>query len=113
MKAATQNRATPLGDKPLIALSSAMAKQLHAELLPLSSNSKQEIAENSGHYVMIDRPDAVIAAIGEVVMAVRTHSKLKKAVCATSPQPTGESAGRSARCVHTKRRKSAGVMESA
>jgi pimeloyl-ACP methyl ester carboxylesterase len=78
VKAATQNQASPLGDKPFIALSQPATKQLHTQLLALSSNSKQVVAANSGHYVMVDRPDAVIGAIREVVEAVRNHAKLEK-----------------------------------
>jgi hypothetical protein len=45
-------------------------------LLSLSTNSKQIVAENSGHFIIIDRPDVVIDAIGQVVHSVRNHSKL-------------------------------------
>ncbi len=77
VEAAARNTATPLGGKPLIAVSSPASRQLHAKLLALSSNSKQTIAENSGHYVMIDRPDVVIEAIREVVDAARKHARLE------------------------------------
>ena len=42
----------------------------------LSRNSKQVLIPNSGHYVQLDRPDAVIAAIREVVTAVRSRAHL-------------------------------------
>jgi pimeloyl-ACP methyl ester carboxylesterase len=42
----------------------------------LSRNSKQVLVPNSGHYVQVDRPDAVIAAIREVVTAVRSATRL-------------------------------------
>lgn len=51
---------------------------MHRELLGLSTNSKQVTAENSGHYIMIDRPDAVVASIREVVEAARTGGEVKK-----------------------------------
>ncbi len=75
---ATQNRTAPLGSKPFIALSTQASEELHKDLLKLSTSSKQVTAENSGHYIMIDRPDAVIAAIRDVVEAARTHVALKK-----------------------------------
>jgi pimeloyl-ACP methyl ester carboxylesterase len=78
VEAATQNQANPLGDKPFIALSQPATKQLHTELLALSLNSKQVVAANSGHFVMVDRPDVVIGAIREVVEAARSGTKLKK-----------------------------------
>jgi len=74
---ATKNQASPLGDKPLILLSQPATRALHTELLALSLDSKQVVAANSGHYVMIDRPDVVIRAIHEVVEAAQNHAKLK------------------------------------
>lgn len=50
--------------------------ELQAKLLSLSANSKQLVAEHSGHFVIIDRPDVVIDAISEVVQAVRNNTKL-------------------------------------
>src|SRR2546425_8226668 len=57
-----------LGDKPLVNVSTDEALgpdyvKLQTELLSLSQNSKQIIAEKSVHFVIIDRPDAVIEAI--------------------------------------------------
>jgi pimeloyl-ACP methyl ester carboxylesterase len=75
---ATRNRTAPLGRKPFIALSTQASEPLHKQLLGLSTNSKQVTAANSGHYVMIDRPDAVITAIREVVAAARTGATLQK-----------------------------------
>jgi hypothetical protein len=45
-------------------------------LLSLSQNSKEIIAVGSSHYVIIDRPDAVIDATSQVVRSVRKRSKL-------------------------------------
>ncbi len=65
-----------LGDLPLIVLT---AKGNHepgwpewqSELLELSSNSQHLFAENSGHVIQFDNPDAAIAAILQMVQHVR------------------------------------------
>lgn len=82
---------TPLGDIPLVVLtqgdftvpdayglsaeevqqSEAAWYEMQAELAALSSNGKQVIAEQSGHYIQLDQPELVIDAIREVVEAVR------------------------------------------
>jgi hypothetical protein len=49
---------------------------LSSELLSLSKNSKEIVAENSGHFVIIDRSDIVIDAIRQVVQSIRDHAKL-------------------------------------
>jgi pimeloyl-ACP methyl ester carboxylesterase len=74
-------QATPsYGKLPLIVLSkddsqdqSAQGKQLAAtwdalqqDLASLSSNSQHSVAQHSGHYVQLDRPDLAIAAIQSV-----------------------------------------------
>jgi pimeloyl-ACP methyl ester carboxylesterase len=83
----------PLGDKPLVDVSAGSAPpmpmppsiaeqwrikyaELQAKLLAFSGNSKQLVAENSGHFIIIDRPDVVIDAISQVVQAVRENSRL-------------------------------------
>lgn len=45
--------------------------ELHRELAGLSTNSDHRIVEGAGHYIHRDRPEAVVAAIRDVVMAVR------------------------------------------
>lgn len=80
-----------LGDVPLIVISAsefpnaavlklsteekaqAMAAwaELQAELVTLSSDGKQVIAEGASHFVHLDRPELVIAAIREVVQAAQ------------------------------------------
>jgi pimeloyl-ACP methyl ester carboxylesterase len=50
--------------------------KLQIELLSLSQNSKEIVAEKSGHFVIIDRPDVVIDAISQVVQSVRNKAKL-------------------------------------
>jgi pimeloyl-ACP methyl ester carboxylesterase len=81
----------PLGDRPLVDVTAgnpppgppAMLEkwtpkyeELQAKLLSLSTNSKRIVAENSGHFIVIDRPDVVVDAIHQVVSAARTHTKL-------------------------------------
>jgi pimeloyl-ACP methyl ester carboxylesterase len=72
----------PLGDKPLVDVSTDESLgpdyvKLQTDLLSLSENSKQIIARKSGHFVIIDRPDVVIDAINQVVQSVRNNSKLQ------------------------------------
>jgi pimeloyl-ACP methyl ester carboxylesterase len=71
----------PLGDKPLVDVSTDQFRssdyvKLQKELLSLSQNSKEIIAEKSSHFVIIDRPDVVIDAIRQVVQSVRNNAKL-------------------------------------
>lgn len=71
----------PLADRPLVDVSTddfriAPYVKLQADLLGLSENSKEIVAQNSTHFVIIDRPDVVIDAISQVVRAVRNHSHL-------------------------------------
>lgn len=82
-------RTGPLGDRPLIVLTSGIEPELpglsadvneafrrtiveaHAELAGLSTHSSHRTVEGSGHYIHWDRPEAVIEAIADVVTAVR------------------------------------------
>jgi pimeloyl-ACP methyl ester carboxylesterase len=64
------------GDLPLIVLTGALDQMagwetMQAELLELSSNSRQVVAENSGHNIQIDQPEAAVAAIVDMVSQVR------------------------------------------
>lgn len=85
-----KDQSHPLGDKPLVDISAGNAPpmpppaaeqwrtkytDLHSKLLSLSANSKELVAENSGHFIIIDRPDVVIDAISQVVRSVRNNSK--------------------------------------
>ena len=81
---AQTHNATDFGEMPIIVLTRGQAspfagvsdtenaqyeetwQQLQTELLNLSSNSKQIIAEESGHYIHLDQPDLVVAAIREI-----------------------------------------------
>jgi pimeloyl-ACP methyl ester carboxylesterase len=71
---------TTFGDLPLIVLTGRLNKnpgwqEWQTELLQLSSNSQHLFAENSGHGVQIDEPDAAIAAILQMVAQVRKTPK--------------------------------------
>jgi len=74
-----QNGKGALAEKPLVVLSRWGSPQdLQSKLLALSLDSKQVVAERSGHYIMIDRPDVVIGAIHDIIDAVRNHTKLNR-----------------------------------
>lgn len=79
-EAVVKKHPQPLGNRPLVDISvdSHMPgyARLHSQLLSLSSDSKQIVAENSGHFVIIDRPEVVVDGIREVVNAVRTKTKV-------------------------------------
>lgn len=71
----------PLGDRPLIVLTrgknvSEGHQRLQADLVRLSRNSKQMVAQESGHHIHLDDPEAVAEAVRQVVNAVRRHAKL-------------------------------------
>ncbi len=91
------NRAHPisLGDKPLMVLTAGAVQtegtglspeqadqldRLHsdsqASLTRRSDNAKQFIAEDSGHYIQVDKPELVIDAIRQVVEAARNGDRL-------------------------------------
>jgi len=75
------------GDMPLVVLTAektyagvpalvrpaadALWRRLHAEIAAKSTRGRTEIVSGSSHLIMIDRPDAVAAAIVEVVKEVR------------------------------------------
>jgi pimeloyl-ACP methyl ester carboxylesterase len=67
---------TSFGDLPLIVLTAKLNDnpgwpQWQTELLELSSNSQHLFAENSGHVIQFDEPEAAVAAILKVVQQVR------------------------------------------
>lgn len=80
--AISKERPHPLANKPLVDVStdegthSSEHAKLQADLLSLSENSKQVVAEKSGHFIIIDRPDVVIDGIKPVVESVRNNTKL-------------------------------------
>lgn len=65
----------PIRDKPLVVISTLndtpKYKELQVKLLTLSRNSRQLIAENSTHMVIIDQPEIVVRAIREVVQLLK------------------------------------------
>lgn len=80
VETASQNKVAPFSDKPMIVLRTDTTipgyEDLQKSLLALSTNSKQVLAENSGHHIMVDRPDLVISAIRDVKEAAQHHTKL-------------------------------------
>jgi len=81
VEALSKDHPHPLADKPLVDVSTdefriAPYVRLQADLLALSENSKEIVAQNSTHFVIIDRPDVAIDAIRQVVNAARNHSHL-------------------------------------
>jgi pimeloyl-ACP methyl ester carboxylesterase len=84
MYSARKTRERPLGDIPLIVLTrgnrepySEEEKRMQADLLNLSRNSKQIIAEGSGHHIQLDEPTLVTGAIREVVDSARHQRKVR------------------------------------
>jgi pimeloyl-ACP methyl ester carboxylesterase len=71
------------GRMPLIVLTSGKElrafgpewKKLHLELAALSAVGVQRTITNAGHYIQIDRPDEVIAAIAEVIKYIAQDKK--------------------------------------
>jgi pimeloyl-ACP methyl ester carboxylesterase len=64
------------GDLPLIVLTARLNnnqgwQEWQTDLLQLSSNSQHLFAENSGHNIQVEEPDAAIAAIIQMVEQVR------------------------------------------
>jgi len=86
----------PLDDRPVVVLTAGSDEQygdtglsdavladlhdawlvLQAELAELSSNSRHRIVADASHYVQWDDPDAVVAAVLDVVRAVREGRRL-------------------------------------
>lgn len=67
---------TTFGDLPLIVLSRGLDtdptwQQMQAELLQLSTNSRQLIADTSGHNIQMDQPEAAVGAIVTMVTLLR------------------------------------------
>lgn len=75
--AASQSPSMPRFTAEQRALLEEDHRTLQARMRILSRNSKQVVLPDSGHYIQLDRPDAVIAAIREVVTAVRGGGKLR------------------------------------
>jgi len=82
VNASEHNLSFPLENRPLAVVStlyeSPSYTELQHKLLMLSHNSKQLVAENSSHMVIIDQPEIVVRAIQEVVEKAKSHTGLKK-----------------------------------
>ncbi len=70
----------PLGDLPLVVLTGMEDKgkdmgkvwlELQTDLASMSTRSRHQVIEDAGHYVQSERPDAVIAAVLEVIEQAR------------------------------------------
>ncbi len=71
---------TSFGDLPLIVLSRGLNldpkwQAMQAELLQLSSQSQQLIADRSGHSVQLDQPEAAVNAITTMVVQLRQSAE--------------------------------------
>jgi pimeloyl-ACP methyl ester carboxylesterase len=68
----------PLGDNPVVDVDtpSSAGAEVQKTLLSLSRNSKELLAEKSGHFIIIDRPDVVVNAIDQVVRSARNKTAL-------------------------------------
>jgi pimeloyl-ACP methyl ester carboxylesterase len=81
LEAARPKQAGALGEIPLLVVSTTRHSddyaKLQANLLLLSRHSRQLIADNSSHFVEIDRPDIIVSAIRQVIAVVRGHTSLQ------------------------------------
>jgi pimeloyl-ACP methyl ester carboxylesterase len=75
--------ARPLGNLPVVVLSAGRALQqasnwetVQKNLVALSTNSRWTIIENSLHNIAFDDPDAVIAAVQDVIQSAQTGQPL-------------------------------------
>jgi pimeloyl-ACP methyl ester carboxylesterase len=50
-------------------------KQLHTEQAAFSTRGRQQLVPDATHYIQVDRPDVVIAAVREVVDTVRADAQ--------------------------------------
>jgi len=51
-------------------------KNLHTEQAAFSTRGRQQIVPDATHYIQVDRPEVVIAAVREVVDTVRADAQL-------------------------------------
>ncbi len=61
-----------LGDLPVTILSAARPNPEHVRDAALSTRGEHIVVPESGHWIQLDAPDAVVAAIGRVVAEART-----------------------------------------
>jgi pimeloyl-ACP methyl ester carboxylesterase len=62
-----------LGDLPVVVLSTSAAPAEHLHDARLTSRGEHVVVRDSGHWMQLDAPDAVVAAIGRVVAQVRSR----------------------------------------
>jgi pimeloyl-ACP methyl ester carboxylesterase len=72
--------ARPFGDKPLVVLTAGKTEQKswkegHDRLAARSKRGESVIVPDAGHYIQIDDPEAVIAAVKKVVLTVRSEAR--------------------------------------
>lgn len=82
LSAARKADPTLLGDLPVIVLSrgldaSAEQHAAHAEISRMSRNSRHLVVADSYHEIHLSHPDVVVAAIRDVVAAVKTKAPLR------------------------------------
>jgi hypothetical protein len=82
LSSARKANPTLLGDLPIVVLSRGLNSSLeqsaaHAEISRLSRNSRHLVVAESYHEIHLSHPNAVVAAIGDVVAAVRAKVPLR------------------------------------
>jgi pimeloyl-ACP methyl ester carboxylesterase len=78
---ATRTAGTPFGDRPTVVLSRGSDRNPereagHAAIAALSTNSRFSVIADAGHEIHLFQPAAVIAAVSDVIDAVRQKSRL-------------------------------------
>jgi pimeloyl-ACP methyl ester carboxylesterase len=53
-------------------------RELHNDMASWSSHSTHQVLDDAGHYIQFDRPDAVIAAIRQVVNSIRAGTSAQR-----------------------------------
>ena len=66
-------------------------KILQLELTALSSNSKQVIAEKSGHFIMYDQPDLVVNTVTDMVRTAKSNITSRSAGRSAAPKKVNNS----------------------
>lgn len=82
LREASAAKAHPLGSLPVIVLTRGVdadqgVRDVHARAAALSTNSRHTVVDGAGHEVHLFEPAVVIAAIGDVVEAVRGQRPLE------------------------------------
>jgi pimeloyl-ACP methyl ester carboxylesterase len=82
LSAARKATPTLLGDLPVIVLSRGLnaspeQQAAHAEISRMSRNARHLVVADSYHEIHLSHPDVVVAAIGDVVAAVKAKAPLR------------------------------------